>query len=133
MFRCGSEEGPARRHLEIPQRMFDLAACCRVRLAAAPVVGCEALLDLKVLLRSVPGQGPDFVLQAQHHGLGGADAKITEPTEGHSIRTVSSVVEEPADAGVAARSPREDGMARRLREHSGRVLVSGRGKEARDE
>lgn len=109
MFRCGSEEGPARRHLEIPQRMFDLAACCRVRLAAAPVVGCEALLDLKVLLRSVPGQGPDFVLQAQHHGLGGADAKITEPTEGHSIRTVSSVAEEPADAGVAARSPREDG------------------------
>ncbi len=70
--------------------MFDPAACCRVHLAAAPWAGCEALLDLKALLRSVPRQGRDFVLQAQHHALGGADAKVAEPIEGHLTRTVSS-------------------------------------------
>ena len=108
VFYCGSEEGPVVRHLEIPQWMFDPKACCRMPLAGAPIVGCDALLDLKELLRSVPRQQRDIVLRTPHHPLGGADAKITEPTEGHSARTVSGVAEGPTEARVASRDPRED-------------------------
>lgn len=108
VFYCGSEEGTVVRHLEIPQWMFDPEACCRMLLACSPIVGCDALLDLKELLRSVPRQQRDIVLRTQHHPLGGADAKITEPTEGHSARTVSGVAEGPMEARVASRDPRED-------------------------
>jgi hypothetical protein len=108
VFYCGSEEGPVVRHLEIPQWMFDPEACCRMPLAGAPIVGCDALLDLKELLRSVPRQQRDIVLRTQHHPLGGADAKITEPTEGHPARTVSGVAEGPLEARIASRDPRED-------------------------
>src|SRR5438034_10638475 len=49
--RCGADENPGIRLLEIPQWMFDSVACCRMRLAAVPTVSCGALLDLKALLR----------------------------------------------------------------------------------
>src|SRR6516164_7665907 len=83
-------------------------ACCRMPLAGAHIIGCDALLDLKELLCSVPRQQRDIVLRTPHHPLGGADAKITEPTEGHSARTISGVAEGPTEARVASRDPRED-------------------------
>ena len=69
------------RSIEIPTWMFEPAACCRLRVMTVPTVGCDALLELKALLRAAqrPAQRPDSdgVLQAQHRSLltaGGADA-----------------------------------------------------------
>jgi hypothetical protein len=92
--------------------MFDSVACCRMRLAAVPTVGCEALLDLKALLRRASFPDSDVVLQGQHRSLlspGGADAKITKPTEGRSIQTVSSTPEESVLARAASRNQTESG------------------------
>ena len=135
MFYCGSEEGPVVRHLEIPQWMFDPEACCRMPLAGAPIVGCDALLDLKELLRSVPRQQRDIVLRTPHHPLGGADAKITEPTEGHSARTVSGVAEGPRrhELPRETREKTTQLLARLLREHGTKTLACRRRREAWDE
>ena len=46
MCRCGVDENPGGRLLEIPQWMFDSVACCRMRMARVPTVSCGALLDL---------------------------------------------------------------------------------------
>src|ERR1700682_203840 len=76
--------------------MFDSAACCRMRLATVPTGGCDALLDLKALLRCAPFSDRDVLLQTQHRSLlspGGADAKVPEPTQGRSSQTVSSTPE----------------------------------------
>ena len=91
--RCGVDENPGVRLLEIPQWMFDSVACCRMYLATVPTVNCGALLDLKALLRCASFPVSDVVLQGQHRSLltpGGADAKITNPTESRSIQTISS-------------------------------------------
>jgi hypothetical protein len=107
VFRCGIDENPRAQLLEIPQWMFDSVACCHMRLAAVPTVGCDALLDLKALLRCASLPDSDVVLQGQHRSLlfpGGADAKITKPTEGRSIQTVSSTPEESVLAGAACRN-----------------------------
>jgi len=79
--RCGLEEVQHHRSIEIPTWMFEPAACCRLRVMTVPTVGCDALLELKALLRAAqrPAQRPDSdgVLQAQHRSLltaGGADA-----------------------------------------------------------
>ncbi len=54
-FQCSIEADPEARLLEIPEWMFDPAICLRMRrLAAAPTVSCEALLDLKSLLQCTP-------------------------------------------------------------------------------
>jgi hypothetical protein len=89
--------------------MFDSVACCRMRMAKVPTVSCGALLDLKALLRCA--SFPDVVLQGQHHSLlspGGADAKITNPTESRSIQTISSAPEAPVLAGAASRNQTEN-------------------------
>jgi hypothetical protein len=107
VFRCGIDENPRAQLLEIPQWMFDSVACCPMRLAVVPTVGCDALLDLKALLRCASFPDSDVVLQGQHRSLlfpGGADAKITKPTEGRSIQTVSSTPEESVLAGAACRN-----------------------------
>ena len=112
LFRCSIEENLEARLLEIPQWMFDLATCCRMRLAAAPTVSCKALLDLKSLLQCTLLSEGDVVLQAQHRCLlspGGADAKVTEPTEGRSTQTVSSTPPESGLAGAASRNQAENG------------------------
>ena len=49
--RCGVDENPGGRLLEIQQWMFDSVACCRMRMPKVPTVSCGALLDLKALLR----------------------------------------------------------------------------------
>jgi len=109
--RCGVDENPGGRLLEIPQWMFDSVACCRMRRAKVPTVSCGALLDLKALLRC--GSFPDsaFVLQGQHRSLlspGGADARITKPAESRSIQTISSAPEAPVLAGAASRNQTEN-------------------------
>jgi hypothetical protein len=91
--------------------MFDSVACCRMRLAKVPTVNCGALLDLKALLRCASFPDSDVVLQGQHRSLlspGGADAKITKPTESRSIQTISSAPEAPVLAGAASRNQTEN-------------------------
>ena len=91
--------------------MFDSATCRRMFLATVPTVSCGALLDLKALLRCASLPDSDVVLQGQHHSLlspGGADAKITNPTESRSIQTISSTPEAPLLAGAACRNQTEN-------------------------
>ncbi len=110
VFQCGVDEKPGARLLEIPQWMFDSVACCHMSLATVPSVSCRALLDLKALLRCAPFPDSDVVLQGQHRSLlspGGADAKITNPTESRSIQTVSSTPEAPVLAAAASGSQTE--------------------------
>jgi len=109
--RCSVDENPGARLLEIPQWMFDSATCSRMRPATVPMVSCGALLDLKALLQCAPFPDSDVVLQGQHRSLlspGGADAKITNPTESRSIQTVSSTPEAPLLAGAACRNQTEN-------------------------
>jgi len=111
VFQCGLDEQPGARLLEIPQWMFDSVACCRMRMAKVPTVSCGALLDLKALLRCASLPDSDVVLQGQHHSLpspGGADAKITNPTESRSIQTILSAPEAPVLAGAACRKQTEN-------------------------
>ncbi len=111
VFRCGIDENPGVRLLEIPQWMFDSVACCHMRLATVPTVSCGALLDLKALLRCASFPDSDVVLQSQHRSLlspGDADAKITKPTESRSIQTISSTPEAPVLAGAACRNQTEN-------------------------
>ena len=111
VFRCGIDENPGVRLLEIPQWMFDSVACCRMRLATVPTVSGAALLDLKALLRCASFPVSDVVLQSQHRSLlspGDADAKTTKPTESRSIQTISPTPEAPVLAGAACRNQTEN-------------------------
>jgi hypothetical protein len=111
VFRCGTEENHNARYL-VPQWMFDPAACCRMQKAAVPVVGWEALRDLKALLQSL--QNCDVVLQAQHRSSlpqGGADANVTEPIESCTIPTLSSTPPQSVLARIASKNPRDNGEA----------------------
>jgi len=104
VYRCSLEqdlEGPL---LEIPQWMLDSGACCRVHGAENPAVDCAALQDLKLLLHRGRSPARDLVVQAQHPSApGGADARITESTEGSSKRIVSPT---PAESGLAKAAAR---------------------------
>src|SRR5262245_51427841 len=53
MYRCTIELSSTVRAVEIPEWMFDAAACAVMRLAPAPVADVEALLQLKHLLSAV--------------------------------------------------------------------------------
>ena len=79
VFRCGIDENPGVRLLEIPQWMFDSVACCRMRLSTVPTVSCGALLDLKATLRCASFPVSNVVLQSQHRSLlspGDADGRL---------------------------------------------------------
>jgi hypothetical protein len=109
--RCGVDENPRGRLLEIPQWMFDSVACRRMRMANVPKVSCGALLDLKALLRCASFPDSAVVLQGQHRSLlspGDADARITKPAESRSIQTISSAPEAPVLAGAASRNQTEN-------------------------
>ena len=119
--------------------MFEPAACSRLRVMAVPTVGCDALLELKALLRTAqrPRDSGD-VLQAQHRSLlaaGGADAMASEPTATLATDTVSSPTLASVVSDVATRDPRKTIrlLARLLRLHVDRVIASGQAQEARDE
>ena len=137
LFCCSTEESLEGRFLEIPQWMFDPAICCRMQLAAVPTVSCEALLDLKAVLQCALPPDRDVVLQAQHPcllSLGGADAKVTEPTQGLPTQTISSMPSEPGLAGAASGSQAENGevvsttAARTFRKSPGRGQQRGGGR-----
>src|SRR5712691_4071325 len=106
---CGLEEGRTRRPVEIPAWMFEPAACGRLRVMAVPSVGCDALLELKALLRSAPPPDSSGVLQAQHHSLltaGGADATVREPTTTLATHALSSLTPASVASDVARRDSR---------------------------
>jgi hypothetical protein len=120
--RCRIDENAEARHLEIPEWMFDPVICRRMQLAAVPTVSCEALQDLKSLLRCAAFPDTDVVLQRQHRSLlspGGADAKIIE-SQGRPIHTVSSTAQESGLAGIASRNKTESSEA--FRATAARVL-----------
>ena len=52
--RCGLalEQERSRRSIEIPTWMFEPLACSRLRVVPMPMVGCDALLELKTLLQA---------------------------------------------------------------------------------
>ena len=111
--------------------MFDPTICRRMRVAAVPRVSCEALLELKSLLRYTLLPDPDVVLQAQHRSLspGGADAKVMASQS--SVHAVSYTAQEPGLAGIASRNKTESGEtsratpARALRKTSRRKRQKG--------
>jgi hypothetical protein len=124
--------------LEIPQWMFDSVACCRMRLETVPTVSCGALLDLKGMLRGASFPESDVVLQGQHRSLlspGGADAKITTPTESRQFKLFQPPQKLPSWQGAASETRRKTVrlLARLLREHIGRVHAFGSRKGAGDE
>ena len=107
VYRCGFEEERTRRSVEIPTWMFEPAACCRLRVMAVPSVGCDALLELKALLRTAAGPDSGGVLQAQHRSLltaGGADATVRQSTTTRATHTLSS----SAPAAVVSAAPLGD-------------------------
>jgi hypothetical protein len=104
VYRCSLEQNLVGPLLEIPQWMFDSGACCRVHGAENPAVDCAALQDLKLLLHRGRSPARDLVVQAQHPSApGGADARITESTEGSAKRIVSPT---PAESGLAKATAR---------------------------
>src|SRR6516162_9881 len=117
--------------------MFDSAICHRMQLAAVSTVSCEALRDLKTVLQCGLPPDREVVLQAQHPcllSLGGADAKVTEPTQGLPTQTISSMPSEPGLAGAASGSQAENGevvsttAARTFRKSPGRGQQRGGGR-----
>ena len=104
VYRCSLEQNLVGPLLEIPQWMLDSGACCRVHGAENPAVDCAALQDLKLLLHRGRSPARDLVVQAQHPSApGGADARITESTEGSAKRIVSPT---PAESGLAKATAR---------------------------
>lgn len=93
--------------LEIPEWMFDLRACGRMKPAELPHVDCAALFALKSLLSSATGTNELDVVQAQHHSSSSGDADAqTIAVQNPSRRVVFSSSEAPR---VASRSAAENG------------------------
>lgn len=85
IYRCSLDGSDDSRTCEIPQWMFDVAACQSTRAADSPEVDISALLDLRTLLSSVRLEGCRTVRQAEHHSLSsmeGANAKRSDAGEG---------------------------------------------------
>ena len=57
VLRCSPDGDASRRWLELPQWMFDRAACLAIRLAASPRVDTAALITLKTCLADASGTG----------------------------------------------------------------------------
>ncbi len=112
--RCGLSQTPNSRALEVPQWMFDSAACSRTRITPSVAVTGAALLELKELLSRVrPGKSA-VVLDAQHRSLlcaGGADAVCNEFTTSGPAPAVSPDLQGPSLGGVAARDTTADGAS----------------------
>ena len=54
---CSPDGDASRRWLELPQWMFDRAACLAIRMAASPRVDTAALITLKTCLADASGTG----------------------------------------------------------------------------
>ena len=57
VLRCSPDGDASRRWLELPQWMFDRAACLAIRLAASPRVDTAALITLRTCLADASGTG----------------------------------------------------------------------------
>jgi hypothetical protein len=57
VLRCNPDGDTSRRWLELPQWMFDRAACLAIRMAASPRVDTAALIALKTCLADASGAG----------------------------------------------------------------------------
>jgi hypothetical protein len=92
VFRCHVEETQQWSALEIPEWMFD-AGCNRMLLVDKPLVTCEALSRLKVLLAGASNDDPT-VKEAQRFE-GGVDASDTE-SKTTTVGIVPSVNSDPS-------------------------------------
>src|SRR5271166_942664 len=111
VFRCALEPANVARPLEVPQWMFDAAACCRVVLAATPSVSVDVLRELDQLISAVKPAEPAAVLQAEHLSLrdsGGACATRKRSTIARSAGAVSSTAVNAAVAEPSGRGSRTD-------------------------
>ena len=103
---------------ELPAWMFDTAAS-QIQIAMRAAVSCEALRDLKALLRGNPAQpGRGGVVENQHQSLqssGDADGKA-ETSWVYSTPTIPIQVQVPAVAGPTRPNSQEvtSGEERRL-------------------
>jgi len=89
----------------VPAWMFERAACDHLRLAVTPIVTCEALAELQVLVRTAQR---DDVLQAQHRSLsaaGGADATVRPPHATLAPEPLSPAAVRPAVSDPPAGRP----------------------------
>ena len=85
IYQCRLEGSNDSRTREIPEWMFDVAACQSTRVTDSPEVDICALMDLRTLLGSVALEGCARVRQAEHHSLSnmeGADAKHNDAVKG---------------------------------------------------
>ena len=136
--RCGVDENPGGRLLEIPQWMFDSVACCRMRMAKVPTVSCGALLDLKALLRCA-----SFPDSALCYKVSIVPCYLQEVLMGKSLsrqrvaqfKLFHPPQKRPSWQVLPAETKRKTVrlLARLLREHIGRVRASGSRKAASDE
>lgn len=108
VFRCALEPADVARPLEVPQWMFDAAACCRVALAASPSVTVEVLRELDQLISAVKPAERTEVLQAEHHSPGGARATRKRSTIARSAGVVSSAADNATVGELSRRGSRAD-------------------------
>jgi hypothetical protein len=85
--------------------MFDAVACCNLRLTPTPVVSCEALAALKVLIACRGEAQTVAFVEARHldpSPLGDADAKLAED---HTICALSPAAPVPKLGEFAPADP----------------------------
>ena len=114
VFRCALERADIARSLEVPQWMFDAAACCRVALVEAASVSVETLREFDRLLRAAMGANESSVLQAEHPTLpdaGGACATPKRSRIARSADDVSSAADDSAVGEPSGRGSRADAEA----------------------
>jgi hypothetical protein len=108
VFRCALEQADVARPLEVPQWMFDAAACCRTSLTATPSASITALRALDTLLGLAAAPAGSAVLKAEHRSkfaIGGAYATPARSTPTRSTDAVSSEADHAAVAEFSGRGP----------------------------
>ncbi len=115
VFRCSLNRHDGRWTCEVPQWMFDRAVCCAMRVVDVPATNCQALHQLKELLRAALMPDDGAVIQDQHCSLaleGDADEKIAPSSTCRSAGTVSSTSANAHLADVGSRDQnKSDGTA----------------------
>jgi hypothetical protein len=97
------------RVLEVPLWMFDVAACCKTRVAHPGFASAQSLRELKEVLQSA--QPRDQIPETQHRYLleaGGADGGIAGPAEIEPTPVVcSSAIQSALDRSVVRCSTKD--------------------------
>ena len=113
-YRCVLEHADDSRSFEVPQWMFDAAACCRIALSPTPAVTYEVLRELHRLIDSACRPDVEAVLQAGHLAIpdpGGACATRESSAFGRSAGSVSPASIDSAVGGLAGGSAPASGLA----------------------